>query len=162
LSAAHRKLHKLKTELAERTGPPPVSWSGAGIYGKSSVRSGYCRNCLSSLQRMPARRAMQGPASTLGLKWKAVGAQKPTKGQEIENDALAEKLRQRLDLTEEELDGFQIHISYDSCVQSGGCWFTPQADASTDDLHVRRCMRSQSRFSDCIGVACHCRCVQRC
>ena len=62
-----------------------------------------------------------------GVKWKEMGSQKPKKGKEIQNKALAAKLQQKqLEFTEEELDGFEIdRICYNNFIKSGGSYFKP-------------------------------------
>ena len=64
-----------------------------------------------------------------GLKWKQMGLHKPTKGQEIQNEALAAKLQQQHEFTKEEWDGFQVdRISFDSFVKVGDSYFKPLKD----------------------------------
>ena len=62
-----------------------------------------------------------------GVKWKEMGSQKPEKGKEIQNEALAAKLQQKqLEFTEVELDGFEIdRICYNNFIESGGSYFKP-------------------------------------
>jgi ankyrin repeat protein/Ca2+-binding EF-hand superfamily protein len=62
--------------------------------------------------------------SALGSKWKDVGTQKPAKGQEITNEALAAKLQQQLEFTNEEWDNFKVStLSDDSYIKAGDKYF---------------------------------------
>ena len=66
----------------------------------------------------------------LGLKWREVGSQKPSKGQEVKNQALAGKLeQQQLEFTKEEWDQFKLPtLSYDSYIKAGNRYFKPAAE----------------------------------
>lgn len=46
--------------------------------------------------------------STLGLKWKNVGTNKPTRGKELVNRELSKALRKKLEFTEKEFEDFEV------------------------------------------------------
>jgi hypothetical protein len=63
-------------------------------------------------------RAMRAP---VGLKWLAVGQERPETGSEITNDALAGALLQKQDFTQDEIDAFgvQVPVPLESYIQVG-------------------------------------------
>jgi hypothetical protein len=73
--------------------------------------------------------ADEPPAQTpvaLGLKWKKVGSLKPRKGREISNEALAAKVQQQLEFTEQEWVLLGIKdLRMDDFVKAGGFYFRP-------------------------------------
>ena len=65
------------------------------------------------------------------MRWTAVGAQKPTTGTEIENQALATALQQKEEFTQEEWDAFAITgLSHDTYIKVGDTYFIPAARAA--------------------------------
>jgi len=71
------------------------------------------------------------PSRALGLKWDEVGSKKPTTGSEIKNDKLASLLKGvkgQIVFTKEQFYKFNIlHISTDSYIKAGDCYFKPAA-----------------------------------
>ena len=60
--------------------------------------------------------------STLGLKWNEIGTEKPPTGTEIQNEALASALVEKVQFTKEELNNFNFsHLSYDCYIKAGDC-----------------------------------------
>jgi len=61
-----------------------------------------------------------------GLKWHRLDLKKPPTGTEIENEALALALSEKISFTQEELDNFNVSdLSYDSYIKAGDYYFTP-------------------------------------
>ena len=61
-----------------------------------------------------------------GLKWMEVGSAQPVTGAEINNQALATALEQKVEFCVEDLQGFKVDkLSYDSYIRVGNTYFIP-------------------------------------
>jgi len=61
-----------------------------------------------------------------GLKWNQLDYQKPLTGTEIQNEALALALLEKVDFTQEEWDKFNVSdLLYNSYIKADACYFTP-------------------------------------
>ena len=91
--------------------------------------------------------------AALGLKWKEVGSQEPTQGQEVKNKALAAKLQERLEFTKDEWDRFGLSVSDNSYIRAGDRFFKLAEDLNSQAMKYLQKMRSSSltaiRHFDC-------------
>ena len=70
--------------------------------------------------------AFAGRNKTLGLRWESVGNQRPEGGAEFANEALSEALKDRIELTEEELDSFGVYnLRHESFIKVGDAYYRP-------------------------------------
>jgi len=77
-------------------------------------------------------RRKKAQAIAPGLKWMAIGVEKPRLGKEIRNPALAAALRQNVEFTEHELDEFKVgKLSYSSYIKVEDKYFQPAGMTST-------------------------------
>ncbi len=64
--------------------------------------------------------------STLGLKWKDAGHEKPSTGTEIKNELLAAALQKKVKFKKEEWEKFQVaKLCIDSYIKAGNRYFKP-------------------------------------
>ena len=63
-----------------------------------------------------------------GSRWKEVGPEKPMKGAEIENEALAAALKEGLEITGEALDKINVPLSHDSYIKVGDTYYQAAGD----------------------------------
>ncbi len=64
--------------------------------------------------------------TSIGLKWKEVGFEKPSSGTEIKDELLAEALQKQVEFKKEEWENFQVtNLSSNSYIKAGECYFKP-------------------------------------
>ena len=80
-----------------------------------------------------------------GLKWKMIGSEKPAKGSELENEALASALQYKVEFTMEELDQIFDHklqsaaLSYECFIKVLDQYFQPAEPQEKRDHHDAHC-----------------------
>ena len=94
-------------------------------------------------------------AGRLGLKWKAVGPEKPSTeaGTEIKNLLLAAALQEKVDFKKEEWERFQVvNLSSESFIKAGDRYFKPADGRATDFCCHLECKERPDTCSEGAGV----------
>ena len=95
--------------------------------------------------RLPFKRTMtrssahilQVPATSLGLKWKEAGSERPSTGAEINNELLAAALSKKVEFNKKEWENFQVaDLSSGSYIYAGDRYFKPAATGKEDLFNV--------------------------